>query len=62
MWSRGDLYYSKKSWIAFIFGLGQGTNNYAKLSSLRLLLCLAKECDIKELHIFGDSQVIIYWI
>ena len=62
MWSRGDLYYSKKSWIAFILGLGQGTNNYAELSSLRILLFLTKERDIKKLQIFGDSQVIIYWI
>jgi hypothetical protein len=37
-------------------GLGFGSNNYAKLISLKLLYCLAKEKYINSLQIFGDSM------
>ena len=43
-------------------GLGSGTNNYAKLMALKLLLCLAIERNCKNLQIFGDSVIVINWI
>lgn len=43
-------------------GLGRGTNNYAKLNSLRHLLLFALEKHYTSIQIFGDSQLIINWI
>jgi hypothetical protein len=42
-------------------GLGQGTNNYAELLTLKLLLLFAKEKDLRHLQIFGDSMFIVNW-
>jgi ribonuclease HI len=42
-------------------GLGQGTNNYAELLTLKLLLLFAKEKDLLHLQIFGDSMIVINW-
>lgn len=43
-------------------GLGPGTNNYAELMALKLLLTFAGEKAITNLQIFGDSMMIINWI
>ena len=43
-------------------GLGTGTNNYAELMALKLLLCFALERNCRKIHIFGDSLVILNWI
>ena len=43
-------------------GLGSGTNNYAELMTLKLLLCFAIERNFKKLQVFGDSMVVINWI
>ena len=43
-------------------GLGEGTNNYGELSSLKLLLQFALEKGCINLHIFGDSLIIINWV
>ena len=42
--------------------MGLGTNNFAKLSVIRLLLWLASKYHINYLHIFGDSQIVIRWV
>jgi ribonuclease HI len=42
-------------------GLGQGTNNYVELLTLKLLLLFAKEKEILHLQIFGDSMNVINW-
>jgi ribonuclease HI len=42
--------------------LGQGSNNYAELMALKLLLSFAGEKGITKLQIFGDSLVIINWM
>jgi ribonuclease HI len=44
------------------WGLGPGTNNFAELMALKLLLTFAGEKGISNLQIFGDSMVIINWI
>ena len=41
------------------WGLGEGTNNKAKLLALYMLLLLAHEKGLQRLHVFGDSSVII---
>jgi ribonuclease HI len=41
--------------------LGQGTNNYAELLTLKLLLLFAKEKELLHLQIFGDSMISINW-
>ena len=43
-------------------GLGTGSNNYAELMALKLLLCFAIEKNCKKIHTFGDSLVILNWI
>eukprot|EP00253_Pinus_taeda_P008879 PITA_08879 len=43
-------------------GLGFGTNNYAELSALRLLLCWLHHRNINTIQIFGDSLNVINWV
>jgi ribonuclease HI len=43
-------------------GLGKGTNNYAELMTLLLLLKIAKEYDLKSIQLFGDSMNVINWV
>ena len=43
-------------------GIGAGTNNYAELMALKLLLHFALEQGCKKLQIFGDSLIIINWV
>ena len=43
-------------------GLGAGTNNYAELMTLKLLLCFAIERNCRQLQFFGDSMVVINWM
>jgi ribonuclease HI len=42
-------------------GMGRGTNNYAKLLALKLLLLFSREKEIQHIHIFGDSMNVINW-
>eukprot|EP00253_Pinus_taeda_P016622 PITA_16622 len=43
-------------------GLGQGTNNYAELAALRLLMCWALKKNILSIQIFGDSMNVVKWV
>jgi len=43
-------------------GLGEGSNNYAELMSLKLLLIFAIEKGCKRLNVYGDSMNVINWI
>lgn len=43
-------------------GLGQGTNNYAELVALRLLMCWSLQMNILSIQIFGDSMNVIKWV
>ena len=58
----GILFLTADHYITFKAGLGVGTNNFAKLFALKLLLSLALKKHIKHIHIFGDSMLIINWI
>jgi ribonuclease HI len=42
-------------------GLGAGTNNYAEIMALKLLLLFVVEKGCKTLQVFGDSMLIINW-
>ena len=43
-------------------GLGRGTNNFAELFALKLLLCISLEKNCRNIHIFWDSMVVINWV
>ena len=58
----GMLYLSDRHFISFKAGLGLGTNNYAELCALKLLLRLARMHNLDKLQIFGDSQLVINWV
>ena len=45
----------------FKVGLGAGTNNFAELCALKLLLTLARKNYIAKIQIYGDSQLVINW-
>ena len=38
-----------------------GTNNFAELCALKLLLYLARRNSLDKIQIFGDSQLVINW-
>ena len=58
----GIFYLSRNHCYWFKFGLFTESNNYVKLSALRILLWIEIEKSIKFIKIFGDSQLIIRWI
>jgi hypothetical protein len=58
----GVLHLSPTHFYKLKWGLGQGSNNYAELMALKLLLTFAGEKGISNLHIFGDSMVVINWL
>ena len=41
--------------------MGSGSNNFAELLRLKLLLSLSLDKNLKKLQIFGDSQLVINW-
>ena len=43
-------------------GLGEGSNNFAELFSLKLLLIFAAEKGCRTLVCFGDSMNVINWV
>ena len=57
----GMLYISDEHYFSFKAGLGLGTNNYAELCALKLLLFLARRNSLSKIQIFGDSQLVINW-
>ena len=42
--------------------MGTGTNNYANLMTLKLLLCFSIERNCRQLQVYGDSIVVIKWM
>ena len=57
----GVLYKSESHYFHFSVGLGRGTNNYAELMTLRLLLLFALEQGCMSLQVYGDSLLVIEW-
>ena len=58
----GILFLKDDHYITFKASLGVGTNNFAELYSLKLLIRLALKKQIKHIQIFGDSMLVINWI
>ena len=58
----GILYLSDEHSFAFSVGLRLGTNNFAELLALKLLITLALKQWVQTLQVFGDSQLVINWI
>ena len=57
----GMIYISNEHFFSFKVGLGIGSNNFAEICALKLLLTLARERNIVKLQLFGDSQLVINW-
>ena len=55
------LYITDEHYFCFKACLGLGTNNYAELCALKLLLFLARRNHLAKIQIFGDSQLVINW-
>ena len=56
------LYLNQSHFFQISLGLGTGTNNYAELMTLKLLLCFANERNCRQLQVYGDSMVVINWM
>jgi len=56
------LYMFDSHFFTITMGLGAGTNNYAEIMSIKLLLIFAFEKGIKRLSTLGDSMNVINWI
>ena len=56
------LHLTQNHHLQIQMGHGDGTNNYAKLLSLKLLLQFALEKGCRNLQIFRDSLIIINWV
>ena len=56
------LYLSETHLFELSTGLGEGSNNFAEIMSLKLLLVFAAEKGVKTLHFMGDSLNVINWI
>ena len=57
----GMMFLSKVHFFSFKDGLGLGTNNFAELRALKLLLYLARRNLVVKFQAFGDSQLAINW-
>ena len=57
----GILFISDSHYVSFKAGLGLGTNNYAELCALKLLLRLSRKYNLDKIQVFGDSQLVINW-
>ena len=56
------LFFAESHFFVISMGLGGGTNNFAELMSLKLLLNFALEKGCNDLNILGDSMNVINWI
>ena len=54
-------FYQMFTFFSFKAGLGLGTNNFAELCALKLLLILARRNLLDKIQFFSDSQLVINW-
>ena len=59
MWSWGVLFLKDDHYFTFKAGLGGGSNNFAELYALKLLLTLALDKQVSSIQVYGDSLLII---
>ena len=55
------LYFDSQNYIFLKAGFGEGSNNFAKLNAIRLLMSKALEWGLWSIQIFGDSKITINW-
>ena len=53
---------TENRYFELMVGLGEGSNNFAQLLSLKLLLIFAAEKGCRTLNVYGDSMNVINWI
>ena len=56
------LYLTDDHYFLFSTGLGDGTNNFVELLTLKLLFLFYLEKGCLMLQVFGDSMIILNWI
>ena len=56
------LHLGENQSFELITGLGEGSNNWAELLSLKLLLIFAAEKGCRTIKVFGDSLNVINWV
>ena len=56
------LFLSESHWFEIFVGLGEGTNNYSKLLSFKILLMFTVEKGCRKINFYGDSLNVINWI
>ena len=57
----GCLYLSKSHSFHLSSGLGRGSNNFAELMALKILILFALEQHCHSLQSFGDSMIVLDW-
>ena len=57
----GMMFLSDVHFFSFKAGLGVGTNNFAELCALKLLLYMARRNSVVKIQVFDDSQLAINW-
>eukprot|EP00253_Pinus_taeda_P014042 PITA_14042 len=57
-----SIHLSVEHYLRASVGLRSGTNNFAELSALHLLLCWLLQRNILTIQIFGDSQNVTKWV
>ena len=55
------LFISNSHSFELTIGLGEGTNNFVKLMSLKFLLIFAAKKGCTNINVFGDSMNVINW-
>ena len=55
------IHFSTENSLRASVGLGQGSNNFAELKALHLLLCWLISKQINQIQIFGDSRNVVNW-
>lgn len=56
------LYLSETHFFELLCGLGEGSNNFAELMSLKILLIFAVEKGVDNILVLGDSMNVVNWI
>ena len=56
------LFLTNSHYFVLSMGLGEGTNNFSELMSLKLLLIFSLEKGCNKLNFMGDSLNVINWI
>ena len=55
----GCLFISTTHSFHILAGMGRGSNNFAELMALKLVLLFVVEKDCHSLQVFGDSMIVI---